>query len=124
MTTTTKSITMSATELQLVIAAAVAAAKAEAAPSATPAPKEPKTAPKGRKGKRGKAAPKGRKEVTLVTQRSLDRINKANGTKYRKAVCFVEAVRDGKAVLPEGFAFGPKYQAYLASGQTRKEFFS
>ena len=85
----------------------------------TPAPEVPsKKAPKAPKA----PAPEVPKAIT-VNQRSLDRLNKAAGTRYRKAVCFVEAVRDGKAVLPEGFAFGDKYTAYLASGQSRKEFF-
>lgn len=86
------------------------------------APAKNKTASPKRKGGKKKAAPEEPK-VVLVSNRSLDRINKAAGTKFRKAVCFVEAVRDGKAVLPEGFAFGDTYAAYLASGQSRKEFF-
>jgi len=79
-----------------------------------------KNAPKGRKETTKKAAPK----VRLVNQHSLPALNKAAGTRFRKAVCFVEAVRDGKVQLPEGYAFGPKYQAYLTSGQSRKDFFS
>ena len=126
MTTTTKS-TMSAAELEHIIGAAVAAAIASTTGSAAPpALKEPETAPKGRKGGKKKAAPKGR----TICQANMAAFRRDTGTKFRKAYRVAEAVKAGKlqrsALRKAGWDFGPGYAGFLdAKGvKTVEEYFA